>query len=400
MNTNYSSLVWDAFQNNKDAFREYILQKDTIIISDSWDEWLTCSEGVSEKLHNDMKLLEKVKDSLFYKDGETIYFIFSRYYKGIWEVRIFFDTTEYIKSQIIIIKVSIALIILWFFIYLFWGKIISRFTLKNLKYISKKAQSIDLDKKYTPLKIDGSDEDEIKILANTLNTAFWKIEKQTESLKQFITDVSHEFKTPLMIINSDIDLYEKKKEKWKLEADADAVFLKNVRTKTAKLNKLIETLFLLTRMEENIAKIQFSNRDIWKVLERLVSEQVKNHTEKKIELDFDIKKWIFKNIEETSFNIIIENLISNAIKFSTEPIKISVKLGKNGFSIRDNGKGMTPDEQEKVLEKFYRLDTNIEGFGIGLYLVQRMVKLYKWQIKIESKKWEYTEFHILFNTSE
>jgi signal transduction histidine kinase len=63
------------------------------------------------------------------------------------------------------------------------------------------------------MNISGSDDDEIKILADTLDSAFQKIETQTSSLKQFITDVSHEFKTPLMVINSDIDVYEKKKEK-------------------------------------------------------------------------------------------------------------------------------------------------------------------------------------------
>jgi hypothetical protein len=83
MNTNYSALVGNPFIDNKVAFREYILEKDTIIISETEDKALTCSEGVSEKLHNDMELLEQVKDSLFYRDGETIYFIFSRVYDGI-----------------------------------------------------------------------------------------------------------------------------------------------------------------------------------------------------------------------------------------------------------------------------------------------------------------------------
>jgi hypothetical protein len=69
-------------------------------------------------------------------------------------VKIFFDTTNYIRSQIIIIKVSITLIFLWFFIYLLGGKLISRFTLRNLKEISAKAKNIDLNKKYTPLNIE------------------------------------------------------------------------------------------------------------------------------------------------------------------------------------------------------------------------------------------------------
>lgn len=397
MTTNYSSLVGNWYRSNKEAFREYILQKDTIIISDSWEEWLTCSPGVSEKLHNDMKLLDTVKDSLFYRDGETIYFIFSRYYEGIWEVKIFFDTTEYIHSQIIIIKVSVSLIFLWFFIYLFWGKIISRYTLKNLKSISKKAQEIHLDKKYKPINIDWAHDDEIKILADTINKAFWRIWKQTASLKQFITDVSHEFKTPLMIINSDIDVYEKKKEKGFLKKDDDSIFLQSIKTKTAKLNKLIETLFLLTRMEENISTLKFTKKDIWILTQRLIKEKFESYSKKPIELSFELVKKHMILIEETSFNIIIENLISNAIKFSNDKIKIEIQVTKNFIEIKDHGIWMTQAETKRVWEKFYRLDTNKEWFWVWLFLVKRIVDIYKWNIQLESKKGVGSSFKIFFN---
>lgn len=398
MTTNYSSLVGNSFSSNQEAFLEYILQKDTIILSESWEEWLICSDWVAQKLHNDMERLEKVKDSLFYRDGDTIYFIFSRYYSGVGEVKIFFDTTEYINSQIIIIKVSAALILLWLFIYILAGKLISKYTLRNLKYIAGKAKNIDVAKKYSPMKIDWHEEDEIQILAQALNGAFCKIEKQTHSLKQFITDVSHEFKTPLMVINSDIDLYEKKKEKWLLKKDEDTLMLQNMKQKTAKLNQLIETLFLLTRMEENISKIQFRKRDLGRLLNQLSQEQLKNYPQKDIQLKTDFETWVMQRIEESTFNIIVENLISNAIKFSPEPITLSIWVKSDHFYIKDNGVWMTTQEQKKIWEKFYRKDTKIEWFGVWLYLVKRIVELYWWKIDIESKKGQWTQFNIFFKS--
>jgi len=68
--------------------------------------------------------------------------------------------------------------------------------------------------------------DEIRVLANALNNSFEKIKTQTQNLKQFITDVSHEFKTPLMVINSKIDLFTKKQEKEKLEKEDLEILLK------------------------------------------------------------------------------------------------------------------------------------------------------------------------------
>jgi signal transduction histidine kinase len=81
-----------------------------------------------------------------------------------------------------------------------------------LRKISQEAKDISLDS-YHEIQCEGCNDDEVKILANTINQSILKIRKQTQNLKQFITDVSHEFKTPLMVINSKIDLYKKLVEK-------------------------------------------------------------------------------------------------------------------------------------------------------------------------------------------
>ena len=87
-----------------------------------------------------------------------------------------------------------------------------------------------------------------------------------------------------MVINSDIDVYEKKKEKGKLEERADEVFLGKIKQKTTELNTLIETLFLLTRAEENISKLTFRKRDIGKIIQGLLDTKVSDHNNKEIQL--------------------------------------------------------------------------------------------------------------------
>jgi len=72
---------------------------------------------------------------------------------------------------------------------------------------------MDIDKPFNRINVVCNKDDEINILARTINKSFTHIKNQTIILKQFITDVSHEFKTPLMVINSQIDLYNKKAEK-------------------------------------------------------------------------------------------------------------------------------------------------------------------------------------------
>jgi len=214
MDVNYDAYSKTFSQNNIEAFKNYILQKDTIIIPPKWE--LICSSGVSKKLHNDESKLDEIKDSYFYKENWKIYFIFSQNYADIGEVKVLFDTTPYIKSQIIIIKLSLLIILFFLFISYFTWKLFSKYMLKDLRKISKEAQGINIDN-FKKIECYGCKEDEIKILANTINSSFEKIQSQTQNLRQFITDVSHEFKTPLMIINSKIDVYHKWLRKIKVQ---------------------------------------------------------------------------------------------------------------------------------------------------------------------------------------
>jgi signal transduction histidine kinase len=121
-----------------------------------------------------------------------------------------------------------------------------------LKNISEKAKRIDIESHFEPIKINGNPEDEINILADTINKSFLKIQNQTSNLKQFITDVSHEFKTPLMVINSEIDVYNKKREKNILQKEEIENLLQKIKEKTSKLNRLLETFLLLSRIENGI----------------------------------------------------------------------------------------------------------------------------------------------------
>jgi len=393
MNTNYQTIVWEG-STNTEAFTKYILQKDTIIIPNNWEE-LTCSEGVANKLHNNMEVLERVKDSLFYRSEWKVYLIFSRNYDDIWEVKILFDTTPYIKSQIIIIKISLILIILFSLLHFLWWRIISKHALKNLRKISNFAWDIDLDKKIKKIKITAPDNDEIKIVASALNNSFSKIKTQSKNQKQFITDVSHEFKTPLMVINSKIDLYHKKCDKGVCWIDDINTLLSGIKSNTQKLNELLETLFMISRFWDGIVRFKKTQENLSNLVENTAADLVKNY-DKNIILDTKISKNITKNIEISTFGILLENLLTNALKFSHEWDIIEVKLTDKQLSIKDSGVGISKENLDKIFEKFYRMDENIEWFGVWLFIVKRILNLYEWDIEVKSKLGKGSEFIIKF----
>lgn len=392
MNVNYNSFIADKKHDNFAAFQDYILQKNTIIIPE--DGELMCSEWVGSILHNNQDELEKLNDSYFYKYKDKIYFIFAEKYEWIWEVKVLFDTTQYIKSQIMIIKVSLIVMILSIIIsYAMW-KLMTAYVLRDLKTIAEKAENIDTDN-FEKFDVHWCKWDEICILANTINNSFVKINQQTSNLKQFITDVSHEFKTPLMVINSKIDLYRKLEEKWKATPEELDKLLTTIKQRTKKLNNILETLFVFSRKLEGIDKIKSKDIDMSNYIPTYIDDYIANSSQD-IEIEYNITKSVIKSIDIELFNIIIDNLLSNAIKFSWNEKIIKIGLTDDQFYIKDNGPGIDKDNLEKIWGKFYRQDTNIEGFWVWLFLVKRVTEVFNWKINVLSQKWKGAKFIIQF----
>ena len=405
MNKNYNNFIEVKSEKNIEAFEKYILQKDTLIIPDDW--WrMKCSNWVERKIHNN---INKIKDDLFYNNWEKTFFIYTKYYPGIWEVKVFFDTTPYVKSQIIIIKISLFIILFSLFVYIIIWRKITNYVFKDLNRISKKAEELDIEKDFKKLKILWNKDDEINILANTINNSFSHIKNQTDNLKQFITDVSHEFKTPLMVINSEIDLYNKKLEKNKLWPESTAFLTNSIKEKTKKLNNLLETFLFLSRVENKVEKLEKEKINFSNYLENytknfiLNNEILKNIWEENFNITYKISKNINLEIEKNTFNILFWNLLSNAIKFwikkPTEgfnPLRIEIGLTKKGFYISDNWIWIKKDDIKNIFNKFSRNNKNIEWFWVWLFLVKRLSNLYNWKIKVKSKIGKWSKFEIKF----
>ena len=394
MNTNYSVYGEGMSFDNKKAFTEYILKKDTIIAPG--DGQMVCSEWVASKLHNDEEAIKDLMDSFFYTINDKTYFVFTKEYDEIWEVSILYDTTEYLHSQGIIIKVSLVVIVLFGIINFFLWKYIARRSLKNLVAIAKEAQKYDLEKtKDFSIYLNAPEEDEIQILARTLNKMFEKITKQSENQKQFLTDVSHEFKTPLMVMSSRLDLYEKMEEKWRACQSVEIISTQKVQIK--KLNKLIETLMYFSKMQLADQCILKEKIHLEVMTNKTIAEMQTLYVDKKITWEY-VWDWTqMVKAESVSMQILLENLFGNACKFSKNDLKITVTHTKNWFTIEDNGKWIPEDKQKAIWEKFQRADTKIEWFGIGLFLVKRICEIHNWTITLESEEWRWTKFIIKYS---
>lgn len=211
--------------------------------------------------------------------------------------------------------------------------------------------------------------------------------------EEFLGLISHKLRTPITIINSNLYMLEDSiyGELNEDQKKSIAVILK----KSHYLSDLIERLLTFTTVTNKNLNLSGEPVNLEEYLPALIEKIVKKRPDRKIlpKINFLAKKPILK-INPDYFNLIMENLVDNAVKFnSKESLEIEIEVNRSsGFveiSVRDNGPGIPPEETDRVFEKFYQVEKhftgNVEGLGLGLALVKKLVEAYGGAIKIKSK---------------
>ncbi|AKN32840.1 histidine kinase [Clostridium carboxidivorans P7] len=232
-----------------------------------------------------------------------------------------------------------------------------------------------------------------------------KMEKTLKMHEQFLTNISHELKTPLNVIFSSaqlLELYLKNKsvEENKEKIIKDTYF---IRQNCYRLIKLIGNIIDLSKIESGFFKLNLSNENIVSVVEDIV-QSVSEYVESKdlsIIFDTDVEEKIIA-CDPDKIERVVLNLISNAIKFSDPGDEIYVNIADKNetveISVKDNGIGIDKNHLNAIFERFNQVDKsftrNAEGSGIGLCLVKSIVELHGGKISAESKLGEGSTFKI------
>lgn len=224
---------------------------------------------------------------------------------------------------------------------------------------------------------------------------------------EFLTTISHEFKTPLTVINSAIqamelickdDLSEKAKS-----------FINKIRQNTFRQLRLVNNLLDVTKIGTGGIKLNKRNHDIV-LLTRNITESVNFYAmQKEIKLSFvsSFKKKVI-GLDEENYERIMLNLLSNAIKYTSSggTIEVSLKSRKGNviISVKDTGFGIPKDKQEMVFERFTQVDNSFtrqaEGTGIGLALVKMLVEALDGSIHLKSREYKGSVFTVILPSAK
>ncbi len=204
-----------------------------------------------------------------------------------------------------------------------------------------------------------------------------------EKQKRFITDVSHEFKTPLTIIKADCDV---------IELDnGEGEWTTSIKSQVSSLNKLVEDLVSLTKLEEEQLKLTKSLFSLSEMSENIISDFNSTILNANLKLTSNIEKNINYNGDEIMIKKLITILVENAIKYSDEIILINLskKANKIILTVENSCKGIKVKKYNDWFDRFYRADesrnSSIKGFGIGLSIAKNICEKHSIKILAESK---------------
>ena len=255
----------------------------------------------------------------------------------------------------------------------------------------------ELSKGNYRVRVNYTGKDEIARLNRSFNQMAQQLAKQDETRQQFISDVSHEFQTPLTAIQGfatilkNEQLSDEQRQKY-----ADIILFHSKR-----LSTLSKNMLQLTLLEGEDVKLETSEFSLIEQLNRVIETQDNFALSKNIEIEFEVPKNDIRIVgDESRLEQVWINLINNAIKNTQDDGVVMIHVKKTSkeveVAIEDTGVGMSKEAISHIFERFYRVDKShsreIGGTGLGLAIARSAVVMHRGAIKVFSQPGEGTTF--------
>ena len=277
--------------------------------------------------------------------------------------------------------------------------IIKKKAMEPVQKLSKAAQQVaagDFSIRLEPYRADGL-KDELEVLFDDFNTMAAELES-TEMLKtDFVSNVSHELKTPLSVIQNYATIIENEN----ISENDRREFAKKISNAANKLTTLTSNILMLSRLDNQKILPTLSVFNLSESISSSILEFDNLLDGKNINVYINLDQSIMIKSDKQLLSIVWNNLLSNAIKFTPEGGGISVTLLRKGglanIIISDNGCGMDEKNLKHIFDKFYQAESSrtVQGNGLGLALVKKVIEIIDGSITVDSKINEGSTFTII-----
>jgi len=287
-------------------------------------------------------------------------------------------------SEVLMIAYPLILILLFFI-----ARFIAGRSIKPISAIINTSNIITKDNLTSRIPMP-QNRDELFVLSQTINNLLDRIETAVEREKQFTSDASHELRTPLTVIKGTLEVLIRKPRDAAEYEEKINFCVKEVN----RLNHLVDQLLLLARFENQKQTLKIEKVYLNAIFLDIIARSSSTIQSKKINVTAEFSQDYFIETDSYLFSIIINNLISNALKYSNSDDSLTIKIVSNGAKIEchiiDSGIGIPSEDLERIFNQFYRSKSSdhpeIKGTGLGLSIVRRLCSLLNITVAITSQE--------------
>ena len=277
------------------------------------------------------------------------------------------------------------------------GYVLSTVLVKPFARVTKSIE--DLTDGYQNEEISVPDYTETALITDAFNKMLSRMKILDESRNEFVSNVSHELKTPLTSMKVLADSLLSQEE---VPAELYREFMGDMSEEIERENKIINDLLSLVKMDKTSHDMNIETLDINQIVERILKRLRPIAQKQNIELVFETFRTVEAEVDETKLSLAVSNLVENAIKYNHKNGWVHVSLNADHkffyLKVADSGMGIPKESQEHIFERFYRVDKShsreIGGTGLGLAITRSAVVMHRGAIKVYSEEGEGTTFTV------
>ena len=352
------------------------------------EEVVRCFQGESSSRYN--------KERHYF--AQTIPIYDNTPVKGIEGVLVITASTEEILSLMDAVEDKLLFLQLLVVLILMLASMVAvTVLLQPFKELQRKLNQVAAGPLDTDISTDGYRE--TKEIARTVGSTISKLKEVDQSRQEFVSNVSHELKTPITSIRVLADSLMGMGE---APVELYREFMEDISDEIDRENKIIDDLLSLVKIDKSEAEINLSQVDIVVLVKQILKRLRPIANKRKVQLILESIRGVTADVDETKLSLAISNLVENAIKYNSPEgwVRVTVDADHKFFYVKvaDSGIGIPEEEQDRIFERFYRVDKarsrQTGGSGLGLAITRRVILIHKGAIRLTSKEGEGSTFTV------
>ncbi len=363
----------------------YSLEEGKYLIS---EEVIRCLKGSEDSfVHNDETNYLNMTYPITHDDTKEVTgaIVMSFSTKDIQTIR------TSMEQRVVLFTIILAILIVVFSIY--FSGILS-------KPLTNVVNSIDhMSETYMDESVSIKGYNEIERISDSFNHMLNRMQKLENSRQEFVSNVSHELKTPITSIKVLADSLLMQED---TPPELYREFLVDITDEIERENKIINDLLSLVKLDKTAGDMNIAPININELLEQILKRLTPIATKQNIEMIYESFRPVIAEVDEVKLSLAISNLIENAIKYNVEDgwVRVSLNADHKYFFIKvsDSGIGIPEEAQDFIFERFYRVDKarsrETGGTGLGLAITKNVIQMHRGAIKVYSKEGEGTTFNV------